>query len=451
MSRQPESLIARTRPATQVVEGDLLDYSAVCRGMEGIDAAYFLVHSMGSSGNFEEKERLAAQNFARAAREAGVSRIIFLGGLGRDDSLSAHLRSRQAVGRILAESGIPTFELRASIIIGSGSLSFEMIRALVDKLPVMVTPRWVRILAQPIAVEDVISYLVETLDVPASAAGVYEIGGTDRVSYGDLMREYARQRGLRRWILPVPVLSLALSSLWLGLVTPIYARVGRKLIESVRHPTVVNDETALQVFSVRPSGIRVAISRALANEDKEYAETRWSDALSSAGEPRPYGGMSFGNRIVDSRTIKVPVSDVRAFDPVGKIGGKNGWYYANWLWALRGFLDMLLGGPGMRRGRRHPSELLPGDSLDFWRVEAIEPNRLLRLRAEMKVPGRAWLQFEISGNREDGTEIRQTAIFDPLGLAGRLYWYVLYPFHALIFRGMLREIGQRAQRSSLVP
>ncbi len=449
MSRQPESLLARTAPGTQVVEGDLLNYPAVRRGLENIETAYFLVHSMGSSRNFEEKERLAAENFARAAREAGVSRIIFLGGLGRGDTLSAHLRSRQHVGRILADSGIPTFELRASIIIGSGSLSFEMIRALVDKLPAMVTPRWVRIQAQPISIEDVISYLVEALDLPFSASGIYEIGGADRVSYGELMREYARQRGLRRWILPVPVLSLRLSSLWLGLVTPIYARVGRKLIESVKHSTVVEDSRALQVFSVRPTGIRFAISRALANEDRQYAETRWSDALSSAGEPRAYGGMAPGGRIFDSRTATVPVSIGRAFEPVERIGGHNGWYYANWLWTLRGFLDLLVGGPGMRRGRRHPVELLPGDALDFWRVEAFEPNRLLRLRAEMKVPGRAWLQFEVNEDSGRRAEIRQTAIFDPLGLAGRLYWYILYPVHALIFRGMLREIARRTQQISL--
>jgi uncharacterized protein YbjT (DUF2867 family) len=417
--------------------------------MERVETAYFLVHSMGSSGNFEEKEQVAAQNFARAAREAGVSRIIFLGGLGHGDGLSAHLRSRQSVGRILADSGIPTFELRASIIIGSGSLSFEMIRALVDKLPLMVTPRWVRVQAQPISVEDVISYLVEALDLPLSAAGVYEIGGSDRVTYGELMREYARQRGLRRWILPVPVLSLRLSSLWLGLVTPIYARVGRKLIDSVRHPTVVEDSRALDVFSIRPAGFRFAISRALANEDRQYAETRWSDALSSSGEPRSYGGSTSGSRIVDSRSVTVPVSQGRSFEPIERIGGRNGWYYANWLWSLRGFLDLLTGGPGMRRGRRHPTEILPGDALDFWRVEAFEPNRLLRLRAEMKVPGRAWLQFEVSEKGGRRTEIRQTAIFDPLGLAGRLYWYALYPLHALIFRGMLREIGRRAEKISL--
>jgi hypothetical protein len=259
------------------------------------------------------------------------------------------------------------------------------------------------------------------------------------------MTEYARQRGLRRLIIPVPVLTPGLSSLWLGLVTPVFARIGRKLVESVRHDTVVRDESARRVFAVRPRGMAEAMARALANEDREFAETRWSDALSSKGVSRGWAGVTFGSRIVDSRTVNVPVSPEAAFAPITRIGGATGWYYANWLWRLRGFLDLLVGGVGTRRGRRDPVNLSPGDALDFWRVEAVEPARLLRLHAEMKTPGRAWLQFEVDGHDGHST-IRQTAIFDPVGLAGLTYWYVLYPLHGLIFQGMLRNIGRAAAR-----
>jgi hypothetical protein len=253
------------------------------------------------------------------------------------------------------------------------------------------------------------------------------------------MKEYARQRGLKRLIIPVPVLTPKLSSLWLGLVTPLYARVGRKLIDSVRHDTVVTDDRAIQAFDIRPRGIREAIARALINEDQEFAATRWLDALSSPGKLKSWGGVKFGTRLVDSRSLQVPCTPEVAMQPIRRIGGKTGWYYGDWLWRLRGFVDLLFGGVGMRRGRRDPEWLMPGDTLDFWRVEAYEPNRLLRLFAEMKVPGRAWLQFEIEAHGA-ATTIRQTAIFDPVGMFGLLYWYALYPLHELIFRGMLRGI-----------
>jgi hypothetical protein len=324
-------------------------------------------------------------------------------------------------------------------VIGSGSLSFEMIRALVERLPVMICPRWVGVEAQPIAVEDVIAFLAAALDLPEGAERVYEIGGPDRVTYGDLMREYARQRGLRRFLIPVPLLTPRLSSLWLGLVTPLYARVGRKLVDSMRNPTVVRDPAAAAAFPVKPRGVREAIERALVNEDDAFARTRWSDALSASGLTERYGGDRIGTRFVDSRKAVVPVPPSEAFAPVRRIGGDTGWYYGNVLWRLRGFLDLLAGGVGLRRGRRNPDELREGDVLDFWRVEAVEPNRLLRLRAEMRVPGRAWLQFEITPVPH-GTEIRQTAVFDASGLFGLAYWYALYPLHRLVFGGMLRGI-----------
>jgi len=440
LARRPEFLQARVRPGTETVAGDCLDRSTLAPAMAGVHLAYYLVHSMGSTGKFEEQDRIAAQNFAEAARQAGVTRIIYLGGLGEvSPLLSPHLRSRQEVGEILRQSGLPVIEFRASIVIGSGSLSFEMVRALVQRLPVMVCPRWVSVKAQPIAIEDVVEYLVQALDLPFDGSQVFEIGGADQVSYGDIMREYARQCGLRRVMISVPLLTPRLSSLWLGLVTPIYARVGQKLINSLRNPTLVRDTSALEAFSVRPRGLSQAIERALHNEDQEFAATRWSDALSSTGPQRSWGGRCVGTRIVDSRVLQVDEPPDRAFAPIQRIGGSQGWYFADFLWRLRGFLDLLVGGPGLRRGRRDPETLRVGDTVDFWRVEALEPGRRIRLVAEMKLPGRAWLQFEITGDSSSST-VRQTAIFDPFGLLGLLYWYALYPVHQWVFGGMLRGI-----------
>lgn len=441
--RRPESLRGRAAPSTELAAGDALDAQAVARALGAVDAAYYLIHSMGGE-DFAARDREAARIFGTAAREAGVKRIVYLGGLGENaGGLSEHLRSRQETGEILRESGVPVVEFRASIVLGSGSLSFEMIRALVERLPVMICPRWVGVEAQPIAVEDLIAYLLAALDLPAGTECVYEIGGPDRVTYGDLMREYARQRGLKRLLVPVPLLTPRLSSLWLGLVTPLYARVGRKLVDSMRNPTVVRDPAALLVFPVKPRGVREAIARALVNEDGAFARTRWSDAVSSSGLTERYGGDRIGTRFIDSRKALVPVPPSAAFAPIRRIGGDTGWYYGNFLWRLRGFMDLLAGGVGLRRGRRHPDELREGDALDFWRVEAVEPNRLLRLRAEMRVPGRAWLQFEITP-AAGGAEIRQTAEFDSSGLFGLAYWYALYPFHRFVFGGMLRGIAAAA-------
>jgi uncharacterized protein YbjT (DUF2867 family) len=444
LTRRPESLRGRVGPGTEVAAGDVLDPESLPPAMEGVRTAYYLVHSMGTGGDFETQDRTAARNFAAAAQSAGVERIIYLGGLGDpDEPLSAHLSSRQETGRILREGTAQVLEFRASIIIGSGSLSFELVRSLVERLPVMLCPRWVRVAAQPIAIEDVLAYLVAALDHPAGDSRIYEIGGPDRVSYRGIMEAYARSRGLRRWMIPVPLLSPRLSSLWLGLVTPVYARVGRKLVESMRHPTVVQSDDALHAFPIRPRGIDEAVARALANEDREMAETRWSDALSSGGEPPGWGGVRLGSRLVDSRTVDVPVRPEDAFRPIQRIGGETGWYHADRLWRLRGFLDLLAGGVGMRRGRPDPVELHEGEPLDFWRVEAVEPGRRLRLRAEMKVPGRAWLEFEVQAT-DHGSRIRQTASFDPLGLVGLAYWYALYPLHQYVFAGMLRAVAHAA-------
>ncbi len=422
LTRRAEALPAQAAMGAEVVVGDVLDPARLEAALAGVKAAYYLVHAMASEGDFEERDRTAARLFGEAARKAGVRRIIYLGGLGSGKhSLSAHLRSRHEVGEILRASGVPVIEFRASIVIGAGSLSFEMVRTLVERLPVMIAPRWVAVPAQPIAISDLLRYLVAALDMPLEGSRVFEIGGSDRVSYGGLMKEYARQRGLRRWIIPVPVLTPRLSSLWLGLVTPLYVRVGRKLIDSMRHATVVEDESARAEFAIRPCGYREAIAKALAA-----------------------GGRAL---LRDTRSIRVSVPPEKAFDPIRRIGGETGWYYGDWLWRLRGMVDELVGGPGLSRGRRHPDRIAVGDILDCWRVEAYNANRHLRLGARMKLPGRAWLEFCVDGNGS-GSVIRQTAIFDPRGLLGRAYWYFAWPVHRFLFAGMLREIGRVAQSKS---
>lgn len=446
LSRRPDVLRPGVAVTTEVVRGDVQQPETIASALIGVDTVYYLVHSMSSSRPFDSADRAAALAFGEAARLAEVRKLIYLGGLGRGD-LSTHLASRQEVGAILRASGVPTIEFRASIVIGSGSASFEMIRALVEKLPVMVTPRWVRVRSQPIAIEDVLAYLLAALDHEPVRGELYEIGGADRVTYLELMQEYASQRGLHRTMIPVPVLTPRLSSRWLWLVTPVYAGVGRKLVDSLRNETIVEDPRALEVFPVRPRGIHDAIARALAFEDHAIAETRWSDE--AFAERTPYGGVRRGSRLVDSRSIAVSAPPAQAFAPIQAIGGETGWYKAAFLWRLRGLLDVLVGGPGLRRGRRDPVGLKVGDTVDFWRVEAFEPNRLLRLSAEMKVPGRAWLQFEVTDAETGaGSVVSQTAIFDPAGLFGLAYWYALWPFHGFIFGGMLKKLAAAAAARS---
>ena len=449
---RPQSTLAkRCDPKTKVVCGDLLNFQTMENVFDDIDVAFYLVHSMGSKADFVKQDQLAAKNFAVAAGNAGLKRIIYLGGLGCDEKgLSDHLQSRHDVGKILRSTQVQVIEFRASVIIGSGSLSYELVRALVERLPVMVTPRWVTVDAQPISINDVLDYLIAAIHLGLKENHIFEIGGRDVISYEGIMREYAKQRGLRPIMIHVPVLTPYLSSLWLGLVTPVYARIGRKLIDSIRYPTVVTNGNALKEFKVKPRGIQQSLAEALLNEDKEFAETRWSDSLSSSGNCRDWGGIRFGNRMVDSRTENVAATPEMAFMPIRQIGGLNGWYYANWLWILRGFLDLAVGGIGIRRGRRDPNWLRVGDTLDCWRVEAYEPNRLLRLFAEMKLPGRAWLEFEVSQENMQ-TIIRQTAIFDPIGLWGNLYWFAVYPLHSLIFSGMLRSIAKRTLPNCWTP
>jgi len=439
--RRPEALRHAAVAEGEACRGDVLDSASLVGAMAGVETAYYLIHSMGSGAGFEALDRQAARNFAAAARDAGVRRIVYLGGLAEEGpDLSPHLRSRHEVGRILRGSGAQVVEFRASVVIGSGSLSFELVRALVERLPVMVCPRWVRTLAQPIAVQDVLAYLTAALDLPVGESRVYEIGGPDRVSYADIMRQYARQRRLSRLMVPVPVLTPRLSSLWLALVTPVLARIGRSLIEGVRSPSVVRDDTARSIFDVRPVGLREAIRTALDSEEADFAQSPVSELAGPSSARRDGASARFGNRIIDSRSITVPVPPERAFAPIRRIGGTVGWYYGDWLWHVRGLLDLAFGGPGMRQMRPDREEVRPGDRIDCWRVVAYEPDVRLRLKAEMRMPGRAWLEFEVTGDQRSST-IRQSAVFDPRGLSGLLYWHALRPVHVKLFLGMLDAIG----------
>lgn len=442
----PASFVPRVAATTEVVTGDALDPPSLARALAGVDTAYYLIHSLGvATGDFHELELLSARNFADAARAAGVRRLIYLGGLGHAvDKLSSHLASRQDVGRVLCESGAETIEFRASVILGSGSTSFEMIRGLVEHLPVLLTPRWVNTLAQPIAIEDVVTYLVAALDVSVrKRCTIYEIGGNDRVSYAGMMQAYARARGVRRLLIKVPLLTPRLSSGWLALVTPLYYRVGRHLLEGVRNETVVVFDAAGRDFPhIKPMGVEAAMARAIANEDRDFAETRWSDARSTSPPSGYRSAERFGRQHASQRAIDVPCAPGEVFDTLLCVGGKKGWYAWTWLWSLRGLVDQVSGGVGSRRGRRDPSCVIPGDTVDFWRVEELEPGRLLRLMAEMRAPGRGWLQFELTPLPGGQTRITQTALWDPIGLKGRLYWYSLWPLHQVIFRSIIRGVAQ---------
>ena len=442
--RRPEKLIGRTADTTEVVQGDAADPADLARACAGIEVAYWLVHSMEGGVDFERADRHAAERFAAAATAAGVRRIVYLGGLGADDDrLSAHLRSRHEVGAIIRASGLDVIEFRASIIIGAGSFSFDLVRTLVERLPVMICPAWLATPTQPIAIADVVAYLAAAADLPPSGPRIFEIGGPDKGSYGAIMQEYARQRGLLRLMIPVPVLTPRLSGLWLKLVAPRYAKVGQKLIDGLKNPTVVTNDAARREFAIAPRDLRTAVGEALRSEDAAFADRHWAEFADAA--PRRYGGLAEGRRLVDHRHAVVAVSAERAFAAIERIGGANGWYACNWLWTLRGWIDRVLGGPGMARGRRDPAKLAPGDTLDCWRVEECDPPRRLRLTAEMKMPGRGWLEFEVVPRDGDVT-IHQTAVFDPHGLGGLAYWYSIWPLHEVVFRRMLAGIVRYAVR-----
>jgi uncharacterized protein YbjT (DUF2867 family) len=436
----------------EIVQGDVLKPETLPAALAGAEVAYYLVHSMSGSADFHERDLIAARNFGTAARAAGVQRIVYLGGLGDPQTeLSKHLRSRQQTGAALGEAGVPVTEFRAAVIVGSGSLSFEMVRYLTERVPVMVCPSWVFTRVQPIGIEDVLRYLLASLETPQSAGQVIEIGGADVLTYGDMMLGYAQERGLRRYLLPVPVLTPRLSSYWVHLVTPIPASIARPLIDGLRNEVIVRTEIARKLFpDIQTIDYQTAVRHALDTMETGKVETIWSDALaSSQGDLPPVYFTHQQGLIIERRQRSISASPEVVFSVFSGLGGARGWLAYNFAWQLRGLIDRLVGGVGMRRGRRHPDELRVGDAVDFWRVEAIEPGRMLRLRAEMKVPGKAWLQFEANPAPGGQTLLVQTAFFEPRGLSGLLYWYILYPIHGLIFGSMVKNIGKRAE--GLVP
>jgi len=447
--RDPARLEGRAwHGQVEIVTGDVLQPDTLVPAMRGVGTAYYLVHSMGAGAGFHARDLAAAEHFAAAAKAGGVDRIIYLGGLAVESGeLSTHLRSRQQTGDVLRGAGVPVTEFRAGVIVGSGSVSFEMIRYLTERLPAMICPRWVYTRTQPIGVREVLAYLTAALTVEESRGRIVEIGGADVLDYGGMMRIYAEVRGLRRLILPVPVLTPRLSSYWVNVVTPITAAIARPLIEGLRNESIVRDDSARRLVpDIEPVGYRVAVSRALSRLTASEIETAWSDALStSAGSSAPVILTTLEGMILEHRQRDVDADARDVFTVFTGLGGKRGWLYLNVAWVIRGLFDRLIGGVGLRRGRRDPDALRPGDALDFWRVEAVEPDRLLRLRAEMKVPGAAWLQFQIAPLRTGRVRLTQTAYFAPKGLFGWLYWYALYPVHALIFSGMIRRVAQRAE------
>lgn len=451
-ARSPRKLLGRAwgaDPRVSIVEGSLddPDRARLVEAMRGCGGAYYLVHAMLSAGSdYAEQDRLMAERFAAAAEEAGISRIVYLGGLGElGDGLSSHLRSRREVGEVLARGSVPVTALRAAMIIGSGSASFEILRYLVERLPLMVTPKWVRTECQPIAIENVLTYLVASLGTPETAGKTLDIGGPDVLSYTEIMRVMAEERGLpRRLILPVPVLTPRLSSLWIHLVTPLSKEIARPLADGLRNRVVCRDDEAARLMPQPLLSVREAIRHALGDVERGEVETTWTMAGPIPGDPDWAGGTSF----LDERVIEVAAAPPDVFRAVCRVGGGNGWYAADGLWRLRGWMDRLVGGPGLRRGRRDPEEVRFGEALDFWRVTGIERDRRLSLRAEMKLPGEALLEFEVEPLGDSRTRLVQKARFLPKGLLGLLYWYAVLPLHAIVFRGMLRGIRRAAERGT---
>ena len=461
MARDPGKLTDRPwSDEVEIAAADALDASAVRRAMESVDVAYYLIHSLGTGASFEERDRSAARIFAEAAKAAGVRRIVYLGGIisGQAGQLSPHLRSRAEVGDILLASGVPTAALQAAVIIGSGSASFEMLRYLTERLPAMITPRWVETRIQPIGVHDVLRYLAGSAELPADVSRRFDIGGPDVLTYAEMMRRYAEVAGLTpRIIVQVPLLTPRLSSLWVGLVTPVPASLARPLVESLRNEVVCSEHDIAAYVPDPPGGclsLDQAIALALRHTREGDVSTRWSSATTpgAPSDPLPTDpSWAGGSLYVDERSRAVHASPAALWRVIEGIGGEIGWYSFPAAWAVRGLLDRLAGGVGLRRGRRDPSRLLVGDALDFWRVEAIEQGKLLRLRAEMKLPGLAWLEMSVGRSGDGLTTYSQRAIFQPRGLAGHAYWRSISPFHGIVFGGMLKNIATAAERADSAP
>jgi uncharacterized protein YbjT (DUF2867 family) len=434
----------------EIVKADMVDYQSLTAHLEGCEAAYFLVHSMTSAGaEYVERDLHLASTFGHAAKEAGVKRIVYLGGLGETGPhLSKHLASRREVEQALASAGVPVTVLRAAMIIGSGSASFEILRYLVERLPVMVTPKWVSTPCQPIAVRNVIGYLIGVLSHEETTGGVFDIGGPEIYSYLEIMRIMAEELGLkRRWVIPVPVLTPRLSSYWIHLVTPLGHDIAKPLAEGLKNPVVCREERIVQIIPQKLLSVREAIAAARGSIAADLVETHWSMAGPIAGDPDWAGGTVFR----DARQIVIPAPAWAVFRAVCMVGGAHGWYSADWLWRIRGWMDRLVGGPGLRRGRLRPETVGYGEALDFWRVTGIDHNRSLTLRAEMKLPGEAMLEFRIDAQPEGGCNLHQIARFQPRGLLGILYWYGVKPFHHIVFNGMLRGIQKQAVQIATDP
>jgi uncharacterized protein YbjT (DUF2867 family) len=440
--RSPKKLAGKNWKNVEITQGDVLKPQTFVKAFEDVDVLFYLIHSMmGGKNQFESDDRVAAENVAHAARLSSVKQIIYLGGLGeRNTARSPHLRSRHEVGDILRTSGIPVTEFRAGIIIGPGSASFEMIHHLVNRLPIMICPQWVNVKTQPIGIDDVLGYLVESVNNHAAKGEIIDIGTPEILTYKEMMLAVARVLQLKRFIIPVPVLTPKLSSYWMNLITPIPVSLARNLIESLRSETICENKKADELFSFKPATFEETVTRALERTQAGDLETKWT----AASAPVTEADIDPSHLLTEKQIVDVKTSPQNVFHVVSSIGGNNGWLFANWLWRIRGFLDKQIGGVGLRRGRRHATEIGIGEALDFWRVEDVQPGERLLLRAEMKLPGRAWLEYIIKETGTARTTLIQTAKYYPKGLLGLLYWFLLYPLHSIMFRGLVNRIAKRA-------
>ncbi len=431
------------------VEGDVLERDSLVSALEGIDVAFYLIHSMGDTAEFAERDRIAAENFAQEADRAGVRQIIYLGGLGNTDgTLSKHLSSRQQVGDVLRANHPNVTEFRAAMVVGAGSLSFEMVRNLTERLPIMIAPKWLYTRSQPIAIRDVIQYLMAAIDKADAFNQIIEIGGKDILNYHTMILDYAKARGLKRYLIPIPLLTPHLSSYWVHMVTPVSANIIRPLVQGLKNEMIVTDTLAHDLFpEIQPQSFDEALTNALDELDAHRVETSWTDSMAATwDQDEPYTFVEERGMLIERRvrTVDVPPSDVyKAFT---SLGGTTGWLYLNYLWNLRGWMDRIIGGPGYRRGRPNRETLRIGDAVDFWRVEDLEPNRRLLLRAEMKLPGRGWLQFEVNTDKNGQSRLVQTAYFAPKGLFGYIYWYSIFLLHKVIFDGIIDRLILMAKR-----
>ncbi|MEI7442871.1 MAG: SDR family oxidoreductase [Actinomycetes bacterium] len=450
--RHPERVTQMTwADQVEIYSGDANDADAVSKAMRDVDVAYYMIHSIGSVGDLEKLERETANIFATCAKQADVKRIIYLGGLQNDPKLSKHLRSRAEVGNIFLKSGVPTIAFGAAVILGSGSLSFEMLRYLTERLPAMITPRWVRTKIQPIAVRDVLRYLTLAAVLEPELNRTFDIGGPDVLTYEEMMQGYARVAGLRKRIIwPINILSPSLSARWIGLVTPVPKAIARPLVDSLKSEVICAEHDIKTYIPDPPEGLlnfEDAVGMALQRIREAAVKTRWSSASTpgAPSDPLPTDPQWAGGSLyTDEREVETCASPDSLWQVIEQIGGERGWYSFPLAWETRGVLDRIFGGPGLRRGRRDPHHLVAGETVDFWRVEECDRGKLLRLRAEMRMPGLAWLELEVKTSAGSPTKYRQRAIYHPKGLAGHVYWWSVWPFHGIVFGSMVKNITKAA-------